>query len=274
MVFASTELAARIEGAECRLVAESTRAAAGPGREPFVRSLAGGVATLAGAGSPLNKVAGLGFAGPLEPHELDDVEREFARRGQPVQVELSTLADPAVGALLTERDYVLRGFEDVLGRAVAADGPPPPGEVEVRRSPAEELDAWLQVVVDGFAAPDDQGLASHEDFPREILEGVLRDMARAGGIDRYVALLDGAVAGAASMRLDGPIAQLCGAATLPAYRRRGVQTTLLAARLAAAAAAGCELAVMTALPGSKSHENAERRGFGLLYARAILIREG
>ncbi len=68
------------------------------------------------------------------------------------------------------------------------------------------------------------------------------------------------------------MAQLCGAATLPAHRRRGVQGALLAARLAEAREAGCDVAVVTTQPGSKSQENVQRQGFDLLYTRAILVR--
>ena len=34
----------------------------------------------------------------------------------------------------------------------------------------------------------------------------------------------------------------------------------------------CELAVVTTAPGSRSQENMMKRGFALLYARAILVR--
>jgi GNAT superfamily N-acetyltransferase len=68
------------------------------------------------------------------------------------------------------------------------------------------------------------------------------------------------------------VAQLTGAATAPAHRRRGVQTALLSARLADAADAGCDIAVLTTQPGSKSQQNAQRRGFDLLYTRAILVK--
>ena len=53
-------------------------------------------------------------------------------------------------------------------------------------------------------------------------------------------------------------------------RRRGVQTSLLSARLADAGAAGCDIAVVTTQPGSKSQQNVQRQGFDLLYTRAIL----
>ena len=71
---------------------------------------------------------------------------------------------------------------------------------------------------------------------------------------------------------EGGLAQLTGAATLPAHRRRGVQTALLAAPLAEATAAGCDVAVIVTQPGSKSQQNAQRQGFDLLYTRAVLVK--
>jgi hypothetical protein len=51
-----------------------------------------------------------------------------------------------------------------------------------------------------------------------------------------------------------------------------VQTALLSARLADAAAAGCDVAVIITQPGSKSQQNAQRQGFDLLYTRAVLVK--
>jgi len=99
---------------------------------------------------------------------------------------------------------------------------------------------------------------------------VVRGMAGARGLVRFLARRSGEPAGGASFRSADGVAQLCGAGTLPAHRRRGVQAALLEHSLAEAARAGCELAVVTTLPGSKSQENVQRQGFELLYARAIL----
>ena len=52
-----------------------------------------------------------------------------------------------------------------------------------------------------------------------------------------------------------------------------LQTALLSARLADAAAAGCDVAVITTQPGSKSQQNAQRQGFDLLYTRAVLVKQ-
>jgi len=267
-LFCDIALAARIERAEARLIAKAADAAAG-----FVMPIAGGVASFAGPGSPFNKVAGLGFGGVPSAAALDDVENAFAARGAPVQIELAHLGDPAIGVMFSERGYALTSFENVLGRATdeAPRQATPPG-IEVRPSGEEEFDAWLAVVADGFAHPDGQGVPSHEDFPRDVLERAERDFA-AAGVTRYVALLDGAVAGGASFHTADGVAQLAGAATTPARRRRGVHTALLTARLADAAAAGCDIAVVTTQPGSKSQENMQRHGFDLLYTRAILVKQ-
>jgi GNAT superfamily N-acetyltransferase len=64
---------------------------------------------------------------------------------------------------------------------------------------------------------------------------------------------------------------MCGAGTLPAERRRGVQAALLQARLADAAARGCDLAIITVQPVSQ--RNVQRHGFELLYTRAILVNQ-
>jgi ribosomal protein S18 acetylase RimI-like enzyme len=274
-LFCDTALAARIERAEADLIARSSEAAQrrSAGRAGFVIPVAGGVASFAEEGSPFNKVAGLGFGGVPAAAQLAEIERAFAACGAPVQVELAHLADPAIGAELTMRGYRLASFENVLGLALGG-GPGrvmPPG-IEVRPSGEEEFGSWLDVVVDAVAHPDAQGVPSHEQFPREVVARAGRDMV-AAGVVRYAALRDGVIVGGASVRMAGGIAQLTGAATAPAHRRRGVQTALLSARLADAAAGGCDVAVVTTQPGSRSQQNAQRLGFDLLYTRAVLVKQ-
>jgi GNAT superfamily N-acetyltransferase len=126
-------------------------------------------------------------------------------------------------------------------------------------------------VVDGSIHPDTQGVPWHEEFSREVLTGAELDGIEAGDV-RYAGLRGGVLSGGATMRICEGVAQLTGAATAPAHRRRGVQTALLAARLADAATAGCDVAVIVTQPGSKSQQNAQRQGFDLLYTRAVLVK--
>lgn len=274
-LFCDTALAGRIERAEAELVAEASRAARRrrAGAVGFVIPLAGGVASFAEDGSPFNKVAGLGFGGVPRAADLLLVERAFGASASPVQVELAHLADPVVGAVLTERGYRLVSFENVLGlRLVGRPEQATPTGVQVRRARDDEFDDWLDIVLDGVAHPDTQGVPSHEDFPREVVANAERDLVAAGA-RCYLALYNGVVAGGASLRLAGGIAQLTGAAIAPHQRRRGVQTALLAVRLADATAAGCDVAVVTTQPASKSQQNVQRQGFDLLYTRAVLVKQ-
>jgi GNAT superfamily N-acetyltransferase len=273
-LFCDIALAERIERVETQLIAGASAAARRRRGDTagFTIALAGGVASFAEAGSPFNKVAGLGFGGVPSTADLEEVERAFAEHGAPVQVELAHLVDPDIGALLSDRGYRLESFENVLGRAL--DGKPEltvPAGIEVRRSGDDEFEAWLDVVADGVAHPDTQGVPWHDVFPREVYLRAERDMA-AAGVQRYIALRDGVVAGGAGFRTAEGIAQLAGAATAPAHRRRGIQAALLSARLVDATAAGCDVAVITTQPGSKSQQNAQRQGFDLLYTRAVLVK--
>ena len=65
---------------------------------------------------------------------------------------------------------------------------------------------------------------------------------------------------------DGPGDAASLAAIEDAFRERAAPLLRLARE------AGCELATVTTAPGSKSQENAMRRGFSLLYSRALLVK--
>src|SRR5689334_4727609 len=101
-LFCDTALAARVERAEAQLIAawnDTTRRRRG-GSAGFAIPIAGGVASYAEPDSPINKVAGLGFAGRPDPAEFDTIERAFAAYDAPVPVEIASLADPALLDLL------------------------------------------------------------------------------------------------------------------------------------------------------------------------------
>ena len=89
----------------------------------------------------------------------------------------------------------------------------------------------------------------------------------------FLALIDGEPVGGGAVLVHRGLALLAGAATLPAYRNRGVHAALHHARLALARRRGCDLAAQGAEPGSTSQRNAERRGLRVAYTRAILVRE-
>jgi GNAT superfamily N-acetyltransferase len=275
-VFADSNLGARIDRAEGRMCASF----AAPGAEPaagdlgpLVLPISGGVAVFAGPGSPVNKVIGLGFDQPLDLDALADIEDRWRARGEPVRIEMSILTDPAIGGALTERGYVLHGFENVLARPLvqALSDPVAPG-VTVEQVQDADFDEWADIAIDAFLNLDGTGSVPDDQLSRDQLKDTLQSYATMPGIVRYLARIDGRPVGEAAMRIDGALAQMAGAGTLPAYRGRGVQKALVHYRLQEAHAAGCELAVVTTAPGTRSQDNVMRRGFELLYTRAILVR--
>ena len=275
-------MAARIERAECETVLAFAAALRARGRDVLIQEIGGASAVFAGPGQPINKLAGLGFAASVEDDALSTVERAYDARHAELRVELATLADPGVGTLLTRRAYELIGYENVLGlplggeivdrlaRAYEADVA---RGVSVSRPREDETRPWIETVADGFSHPDQRdGPPPTESFARETTVDVLSASSGAAGMRLYLARRDGVVAGGGASRIADRLLQLAGAATLPAHRRRGVQSALLRARLLDAARQGCDLAIVTTEPGSKSQENVQRAGFALLYARAVLVR--
>jgi GNAT superfamily N-acetyltransferase len=267
-------LAERIERVDAQLIARACEATQRRTADSagFVIPVGGGVASFAEEASPFNKVAGLGFGDLPSADEFDEIERAYAARGAPVQVELAHLSDPGISAFLAERGYRLESFENVLGLALGGEPErvTPPG-IEVRTCGVEEFESWLDVVVEGTAHPDTQGVPWHEEFSREMIANAERDFSAADVI-RYAAFRGGVIAGGASLRISEGVAQFAGAATAPAHRRRGVQSALVSARIADAVDAGCDVAVVTTQPGSRSQQNVQRRGFDLLYTRAVLVK--
>ena len=274
-------MAARIERAECETVlAFAARLRAG-GTEVMIREIGGASAVFAGPGQPINKLAGLGFAA-IDEAALADVEHAYDARKAELRVELATLADPAVGILLTRRGYELVGYENVLGLPLDGDlidRLAPAREADLARgvvvSPAgdDEARTWIETVADGFSHPDQfDGPPPTETFDRDAIVEMFSTSSTVEGVTGYLARREGTIAGGGASRISNRLVQLAGAATLPAHRRRGVQSALLRARLLDAARQGCDLAIVTTEPGSKSQENVQRAGFALLYARAVLIR--
>ena len=279
-MFASPELAARIDRAEGRLCAgiADVVAAQSPELRSVVTPVGGGVAVFVGPGSPTNKMIGVGFEGPPDERELDRVERAFADRGAPLQAEVSTLADPTWHACLVRRGYEPRGFENVLGHPLVVLAANPsleralPESHSIARATADDLTSLADVMVEAFGAPDVGGVGGDAIPPGDELRRWFTVTMTVPGFEGIVVRVGGIIAAGGFLRFDGDVAQFCGAATLPDFRRRGLQSALLRWRLAHARDAGCHVAVVTTQPASKSQENAQRAGFHLLYARELLVK--
>jgi hypothetical protein len=87
----------------------------------------------------------------------------------------------------------------------------------------------------------------------------------------YVAYVDGQPAAYGCLHVDEGAAMLASAWTVAEFRGRGCQTALIRRRTADAVAAGCDVVVSQAVPGSQSERNLVRAGMHVAYTQAIWV---
>lgn len=258
-------------------VVEGVRARKGGVDRTLISPISGGVSVYGGPNSPMNKVIGLGFEGPIDVAALEEVEREWRDREEAVRIELSILADPSIPVILSERGYHVHGYENALARRLVADlatQAAPRFSPGLTIEPLREEDerTWIEIAVTAFTHLDGSGSAADDSSHQAAMEEVLTDYAAAPGLRRYLARLDGRPVGVGSLCLTEGLGLLAGAGTLPDARGRGVQKALLHRRLVDAQLAGADLGVVTTAPGTRSQENVMRHGFSLLYTRIIFVK--
>ena len=266
---ADLALARRLERAEARANAAfvEARAAVAPAIGAAWLDVGGAYAMFDGVGSPLTQSFGLGLFSPASADGLATIERFLAERGAGALHEVSPMADPALLTLLPERGYRPVELTSVLHRPLAPElVGEARGATAVRARPidAGEEGGWAELVSEGWGTAAEVG---------GFIRGFAEVTARSRGVTCFVAELDGTAIGAGAVWVHDRVAVLAGASTLPAWRGRGAQGALLGARLAFAAGAGCDLAMMGAAPGSTSQTNAERQGFRIAYTRIKWGRE-
>lgn len=264
------ELARRIELAEAHAAAEGADVLRElrPASAATVLQIAGGLAVYCGANSPITQAVGLGLNGPVTAEEFATLENFYRTRGESVRVETCPLADPTLIEHFGKNNYRVTEFTNVMAlppndSAIHNSAEIPPGIAIAKITPAE-IDLWTATVSQGFA----------EHFPvtPELLE-VMKMFALGKNVECYLATADGAVAGGATLAIHEGVAGLFGASTLPEFRNRGIQTALLATRIARARERHCDLAVCLAQPGSTSQRNVVRLGFSVLYTRVKFERD-
>jgi GNAT superfamily N-acetyltransferase len=264
-------LARRLELAEemaCAVVGEAHRALL-PGSNAAVMKVAGGTATFVEPGSPISQCIGCGVTSGVGASDLARIEEFYWTRGNVSQMVVSCAFAPELERMLHARGYQV--IEENLGffRHIApAPEPEAPRDYSIREVAPPEREHWARMQADLFF-PDDKA-AGDAFLPTSRL------LANARGYRCYLATSDvtgETVAGAAICVVpEGRVACLGGAATLPAHRGRGLQAAMLRRRLADAAAAGCDLAYVSTLPGTGSHRNVERAGFTEAYRRVVMTK--
>ncbi|MDP2052471.1 MAG: hypothetical protein Q8L75_02460, partial [Acidobacteriota bacterium] len=182
----------------------------------------------------------------------------FTSRGSAVMHEVSPLAGVEVFAVLAGRGYRPVELSSVMYRplegmatAIAVN----PG-IRVRTVGPGETSLYASVSARGWSEATDV---------QAFIEGFARVSVEYATC--VVAELDGVALATAALFISEGVGLLAGASTVPEGRRQGAQSALLDWRLRHLAAAGCDLAMIAAAPGSASQRNAERNGFRIAYTR-------
>jgi GNAT acetyltransferase-like protein len=266
---ATLALAQRVERMEIDFCAVLARAGE-PGGGALI-DVGGGRAVWSAPGAPMNKVLGLGLGHAVSDDDLDAIEDFYDGHRSAIQIELCPLASSDLPSRLSERGYMLKGFENELACALPVTVPMDGGvRVELASNEAD-TDTWLRVTTEGFATPDGSGVpATPSPETMHTIGTIMRSFIHPD-IVRYLAWVDNTPAAAASSIITGGVLGIFGTTTLPSYRRRGAQAAVVA-RALRGAIGRADLAIATTEPGSISQRTFERFGFQVLYTRAILVR--
>jgi GNAT superfamily N-acetyltransferase len=251
-------LVARVEGSLATGMAGSARAIAElhPELGSTVVGIGTGQAILFGPGMWVNRVVSLGLDGPVDDADFDRVDGIFERAGLPVEFDVNPWADESLLAGAAARGMSPQWFRSLLVKHLPGDdraASRTSGSVSVR--PADDLGEWADVSATGFG---------YHDAERRLANDTSAEAAELLGDRLLVAVIDGAPVGVGAIGIADGVATLYGMSTVPAARRQGVQSALIAARVDIAIAAGCDLAVSTAMPGSASERNLMRPGFDVV----------
>lgn len=278
-LFGSKQCAQRVESLQARNQRDyaETHAKSGIASLCDALALGNGSALFAGTDSPLTQSFGLGFEDFSEntPERiyssnvdiLDAVEEFFFSRNVAVNIELANLADMEFSSLLGERMYAVSEYSHVLGLSLSADHTFSQTAHQCYRVEEQDLDHAGATLSAGFLEFN----SGEVTIPPQFSE-LFQISMRTNGSAVFAVTLEGEIAGVGGLTVLDGVAMLSGASTQPKFRNRGVQKSLVYARLAFAQEQGCDIAVVSTAPGTVSQENMQKIGFEILYARTKFTR--
>ncbi|WP_246187980.1 GNAT family N-acetyltransferase [Paenibacillus tengchongensis] len=204
-----------------------------------------------------NTVKGLTFEDTRYVDEIIEFYRERGRRGQ-FEIVPSGCSGELLRAL-AERGFYQSAFHTTMYGMPRSPEPDFAEGITVREIEAGEFALYGRLHCLGTGL--DVSGAPHVAANNQVLFG-------RPGWRIYLGFVDGAPAGAASMYMHEGVASCTFAATLPEFRRRGLQAAFLQKRMHEAALNHCELVAAQCAYASASQKNMERAGFRIGYTRA------
>lgn len=215
-----------------------------------------------GPGSPMTHAMGLGMDGSIPAEELERLESFYRDRGSSCLIDLCPMADDSLISFVQNRPYRIVEFNNVLVRAIKPDESFD-SDPAIRCLGEEDKVGWSRLISEGFS---EHMPVSDEQV--QMMATISRNLSCLLGAD-----VEGKPTGGSGLAICGRTALFLGDAVLSAFRRQGWQARLIRERLRLAQQQGCDLAMVSVLPGSGSHRNYERAGFQLIYMRVNLARE-
>jgi len=149
---------------------------------------------------------------------LASAEEELARFGRPEELVVLD-SRSAAGKAAAARLGAKYEYTEYSMRYAGREPPPPPAGIVFERAGMERLDDLAELRAEAFGGSRDEALA----FQRTVLESPDRE--------EYVAIIDGALAGACSLGYEGPRASINGLVAAKAARGKGVGRGLLSTAL-------------------------------------------
>lgn len=257
------ELVERIEWSAASLCIRQTDALSRhpSGTRATARSVDRGALVSFGRGSFVNRGIGLGLGGTPAATLVQQLIEFYEHLDLEPSIEVGAWVDADLLAALASAGFVTTQFRSVYVRGV--DDIPTRPPVHIERVDSSTFEARKAIVAHPSApgTPERQVSDDYNDAT-EHLEGLIHLVARH----------EGELAACGTVAVQSGVAHFMGGVTLPAARRNGLQSALLAERLRLAAANGCDVATVTAMPGTQSATNVERLGFELLYTQSIMTR--
>jgi len=221
-----------------------------------------GLAVLMGPGFYVNRVFGFGMRSVVLDEHLETLERMSSAVGVPPEIAACPWADQSLLEVAGRRGYQALSPTSVLAITLETYELTRDQPFEIVTLDAGQLAIWQDLASRGF------GYTSPEE--REVSDAFVSAAARVPEIQLLIASTGGLAIAASSLSVRDSVAILGGMSTDPAYRGRGAQLAMIHHRLSSAADTGCDLAISTAQPGSRSERNLLRAGFRILYTQVQL----
>lgn len=240
-----------IEARDTRRMVQVMREVGGPSGQ----ALGQGWLVADALGSWADYAVGLGINGPEPQGRVQALVDYYVARGRVPRIQVPDGAHPSWRSALTSGGFEAYDADVVLRCTLGEIQPPQRDPISFRvvnPDAPRDVTLWVQAQAQGFSP--------HQTPP----EGAKAIAARVARSPRSLCLLvfwEGALAASGGLEFYEQSAVLFGGATLPAFRKRGLQSALIQQRLHLAQGRGATYALIGSEPGGPTERNAGRAGF-------------